>query len=167
MISPFEAPDIALADDIVSELKARRWRLKFDVQRTWVPEWSKQAGELDKLQCAVQPSIQPSGEVNERTDVLETWPIDIAFAVNLQKKTRAEIDTLVRLVDDVRQFLQLQSFVLADGRHFAGMGFEFLLRFDPRTITREIVDGCEAYVGEFVSVFRVPYLLLDPHEEQS
>lgn len=153
--------DIALADDIVQELSAR-WPEHFVAERTWVPAWDCRL-ELDTLQVAVQPGPDPAGELVERDadGVWEVWPIDIGFAQRLTAKTREEIDGLITLVDEVRTFLQLQNFQLPDGRLFQSRGFEFLARFDPTLLDRQVVANNVVYAGTFLSIFRVPFYRLD------
>ena len=157
--------DIALADDIVQELNGR-WPDRFVAERTWVPDWDCRV-ETDTLRVAVQPGPDPSGERTERGDdddqpgIWEVWPIDIGFAQRLTAKTRAEIDGLVTLVDEVRSFLQSATFQLPDGRLFDPQGFQFLARFDPTLLDRQLVENRTVYAGEFLSMFRIPYSRLD------
>lgn len=148
--------DIALADDIVAELNDR-WSGTFSAERTWVPDWDARI-ELESLQVAVQPSPHPTGEMWDRSGLArETWPIDVGFAQRLSARDCAEIDTLLGVVDEVREFLQFAEFTLPDGRHFQGRGFEFLARFDPDLIRRQLVDGQVVYAGAFLSVVRFPF----------
>lgn len=150
------SPDIALADEIVAALNARHAGV-FVAERTWVPDWDT-TQEASSLQVAVQPSPEPSGELLERDHGLwEVWPIDIAFAQRITAHTRDQIDGLLHLVDDCREFLQLTGIVLDDGRQFQGLGFEFLVRFDPTLLKRQKVGDAVKYAGSFLSVFRVPF----------
>lgn len=152
-------PDIALADELVTEL-TERWPGQIVAERTWVPDWECRT-ELDTLRVAVQPGPDPSGELTERDQIWEVWPIDIGFAQRLQQRTRQEIDDLVGLVDEVRQFLQLAAVDLADGRHFQCLGFETLARFDPTLLDRQLVGGNIVYAGTFLSVIRFPFQRFD------
>lgn len=158
------SPDIALCDDIVEELNGRSWSHDLVAQRCWIPEWS-QARDLDRIQVAVYPALQPTGELNSRNDLLETWPVDICVAQALQQKSREEVDSLIRLVDELRRFLQLQVFEIGatSPSRFVGLGFEFLTRWDPQELTREsaTLTELELYTGTFLSAFRIPYLLLE------
>jgi hypothetical protein len=153
--------DIALADDIVAELNSR-WEGTFVAERTWVPEWDTRL-ELDTLQVAVQPAPNPTGVRWERDAVpREIWPIDVGFAKRLTAKDRSEIDALLTVVDDVREFLQLNTFTLdaPDGRVFTAQGFEFLARFDPELLARKKVDDQVVYAGSFLSIIRFPFELV-------
>lgn len=159
--APLKPADVALAEDIVSELNSRFSAL-FEAERTWVPDWDTRV-ELETLQVAVQPSLQPTGERWERADEpREIWPIDVGFAKRLTAKDRGEIDDLLRIVDDVREFLQFQRFELPapDGRVFLGQGYQFLTRFDPELISRQLVGNQIVYAGSFLSVVRFPFELV-------
>lgn len=154
--------DIALADDIVAELNSaeRDWSLEFTAERTWIPEWSLRGSELNALRVSVNPWIDPSGELEERNAFAEMWPIDITIAQRLGSKTLAELDGLANLVEELRQFLALQQFLLPDDRLFVGMGFQYLARFDPSQLDRVPQGNQVRYSGVFLSAFRVPYRLL-------
>lgn len=151
--------DIALADEIVASINAQ-WAGQIVAERTWLPDW-KVKSELDLLAVAVQPGTEPTGELTERDQVWEVWPIDVGFARRLTLHTRAEIDGLVSLVDEVREFLQLAEITDDDGRHFQGLGFEFLARFDPTLLDRQVVDADVVYGGAFLSLCRFPFRRLD------
>lgn len=147
--------DIALADTLVADL-TEAFPGQFTAERTWCPDWGTRS-ELNTLQVAVQPSYQPAGELFEREtglELLETWPIDLAFAQRLTQKTRTEIDALVNLVDQVRELLQTATVDIDDGRQFVGLGFEFLARFDPGSLQCQALAGSRVYTGSFLSIVR-------------
>jgi hypothetical protein len=155
-------PDVALANDIVTELNARWSPATFTAERTWVPEWDARA-ELDTLHVAVQPGPNPTGIRKERdNEPWEIWPIDVGFAKRLNARSRTEIDELLAIVADVREFLQFQEFTLdaPDGRVFRSSGFEFLARFDPELLRRQIVGSDIVYAGSFLSVVRFSFELI-------
>jgi hypothetical protein len=152
-------PDIALADHIVVQLNAIA-NGRFYAVRTWVPDWDART-ELDNLQAVVQPAPDPSGELVERDQIWETWPIDIGFAKRLQAKDRYEIDELIAQVDEARELLQLAEYELEDGRQFVATGFEFLARFDPSQLNRQLVNGEVIYTGAFLSIVRIPFRRVD------
>lgn len=149
--------DIALCDDIAQELRTR-WTGKLTAERHWVPDL-KAKGHLDSLRVSVCPGIDPSGELVERDQTWETWPVMIGFAKRLQQKTKAEFDELATIVDEVRQFLQSAVFRLIDGREFDPQGkFDYLARFDPALLTVEELDSGEIkYTGAFLSVLQFDY----------
>lgn len=148
--------DIALCDDIAQELRTR-WAGKLTAERHWLPDL-KAKGELDILRVSVVPGITPSGELGERDQSWELWPVQIGFAKRLQTKTKAELDTLATLVEEIRIFLQSAVFRLLDGRQFEpNGGYEYIARFDPSLLTREEVDGLDKYTGAFLSVIAFEY----------
>ncbi|MFV0445669.1 MAG: hypothetical protein ACK5Q5_18970 [Planctomycetaceae bacterium] len=149
--------DIALADDIVRELNTRWSPGTFTAERTWVPEWDSRT-ELESLSVAVQPTPNPTGVRWERQDApRELWPIDVGFAKRLTAKNRGEIDELLTIVDEVREWLQFQQFTLTDGRTFVSQGFEFQTRFEPELIRRQFAGTDLVYAGVFLSVVRFPF----------
>lgn len=150
--------DVQLADAIVARLNELA-EGRFRAERTWVPDWDSRR-ELQTLQVAVQPSVTPSGELVSRSRIMETWPVDIAFAVRLQEKTRDEIDCLLQLVDEVRESLQIAEIEAGDMR-FRATGFEFVARFDPEQLQREYRESQVVYVGYFLSVLRIPFVRTD------
>lgn len=149
-------PDVALADHIVLQLNGLAYG-RFYAERTWVPDWDGRT-ELDTLQVAVQPGPDPSGEIIERDTISENWPIDIGFARRLDDHSREQLDELIGIVDDARSLLQLAEYEVADGRQFVATGFEFLARFDPTRLNRQLQSGKVLYSGAFLSVFRVPFV---------
>jgi len=157
---PAFSHDVALADDIVAELNARSWSQPFVAIRTWVPRWSVRGAELAELQVAVNPWIDPTLEQRERGEMWSEWPIDITIAQQLTTKTRAAVDALADLVEELRRFLCPQAFDLGDGRLFVSRTCEYLARFDPSQLQRQTVSGSEVYTGHFLSAFRIPFELL-------
>lgn len=153
--------DVALADDIVSELQQRSWLLPFTVERTWVPEWTVRGGELETLQVSINPSIEAQGSITERDSIFERWTIDVTICQRVANLTRAELDGLADLVEQLRQFLDLATFTLSDGRVFYGQGYEYLARFDPLALerTRAAEGDIERFSGVFKSAFQVTYLM--------
>lgn len=148
--------DLALCDDIVDELNTR-WKKKLTASREYVVDW-KAKGDVNRLQVAVVPGIDPIGERVERGQTWVTWPVVVGFAQRLQLRTKAEIDNLVEVVDAVRVFLQESAFVLGDGRRFEPQGlFEFLARYDPDKLNREEANGVVTYTGAFLSVVRFEF----------
>lgn len=152
--------DIALADEIVAEINSR-WA-DVSAERTWLPDWGVRS-DLTGLCVCVQPGITPTGELIERTGIWETWPIDVGFARRLQEHTREEIDALVTIVDEVREFLQLSQWIDCENRRYGAVGFEFLARFDPSLLDRQVVEpaGHVKYAGSFLSMVRFDFRRLD------
>ncbi|MGC1272794.1 MAG: hypothetical protein WBC44_03740 [Planctomycetaceae bacterium] len=150
--------DIALADEIVAAINGR-----FDgvtAERTWLPDWDQKI-ELKGLRVCVQPGTTPSAELVEREKLWEIWPIDVGFARRLQEHTREEIDGLICLVDQVRELLQLSQWKDGEGRIYESIGYEFLARFDPTLLDRQVVDGNVTYAGSFLSLVRFDFRRFD------
>lgn len=155
-------PDKALADAIVADLNALSPPIAFVAERTWIPDFD-QIEELDDLTVAVQPAANPSAVIFERSSVLETWPVDIAFARRLKDtKDRAEIDQLIETVDTVRLHITPDDgeprAYTAGGMTFRNRGWEFLARFDPRQLGRDNNGADVNYTGNFLSIIRFPFL---------
>lgn len=152
-----DSPDLALADLIVDDLNGH-FAGQFKAERTWVPDFEVKS-ELDTFRLAVQPGPDPTGEVFERSGLQETWPLDFCFAKRLDNNTRQDIDNLMAVVDRVRQRVHLSDWSNSVAA-WHGIGFQFLVRFDPAECQRKrMTDNTIVYAGRFMSLFRVPFLM--------
>jgi hypothetical protein len=153
------ARDIQLADAVVSLLDAQEFSLEFDISREYVTDWDV-TDELASLQCAVIP-IQRQTEPGDRRKLFEIDRLLLCFGQRLTEKTRAEIDGLVALTEEVIDFLERRPIETPDEQHaWSNRGWEDLLRFDPEELEREVVGGQTVYTGSFLSVTRLDYMLL-------
>ncbi len=155
------APDVELADAIVTDINAaaRNWSMTFSAERSWVPLWIGKE-ELTNLQCLINP--WPLVQVSElsRESAESLYSIDFGFAMRLDNKNRVEIDDLRNLIDTVWKRYVVTDFTVASvGRFIPLRRLDEYVSFDPSRLTRHI-DGTDIYyVGDFLSMFRVPYLL--------
>lgn len=153
------APDIELADALVDDLNdaGRSWYEDFTAERVWKPLWIGKE-QLGSLQCLVCPWPVVEVEQESRDKTKDTYSVDVGFAQRLETKTRAEIDALRLMVDAVVERYTVTDFTVAGtGRFVALRRLDEYVTFDPSRLNR--VPGTTKYSGDFLSVFRVPYLL--------
>jgi len=156
------APDVELADAIVADLNHvdRGWSLSFTSERVWVPLWVGEE-ELSDLQCLVCPWPVVEVEPQDRDTTRSEYSVDIGFAQRLESKTRAEIDALVALVYAVSKRYPVLDFTVAGVGRFVGLRrLDEYVTFDPTRLNR--VPGTTEYAGDFLSMMRVPFRLLEP-----
>lgn len=156
------SPDILIADEITAAINAEVFSLPFVAERLYVSDWdirSELAGDaaqtIGNLQVGVWPA-ESSGELWERQQFLDSYRTGLSFATRVAKASRSDLDALIDLVDEVRNFLAPkdgpQVVTIPDGRRFINDGWEYLLRFDERRLDRKKTDaGNVEYTGVFGS----------------
>jgi len=157
------APDVELADAIVADINSasRTWSQSFRAERTWVPLWIGK-DELDDLQCLVNPWPMVEVLPESRGATYSEYSIDFGFAKRLKNKTRDEIDCLRLVVDEAAKRYTVTNFSVASvGDYVALRRLDEYVSFDPSRLDRDPKSG--RYTGDFLSLFRVPYRLIEDY----
>lgn len=157
------APDIELADALVEDLNdtERNWSLNFKAVRSWKPLWIGKE-QLTGVQCLVNPWPIVSVEAEGRDSAKFEYSIDFGFAKRLSEKNTEEIDDLRDLVDAAVDRYIVTNFTVADVGTFVSLRrLDEYVTFDPTRINRTLDGNRTNYTGDFLSMFRVPYRLLE------
>tara|TARA_R110000803_G_scaffold34016_4_gene74448 strand:+ start:1403 stop:1888 length:486 start_codon:yes stop_codon:yes gene_type:complete len=158
------APDVELANAIVADMNAtaRNWTQYFRAERTWTPLWIGK-DQLGDLQCIVNPWPIAEVESLSRDSTSSTYSIDFGFAKRLDDQTIEEIDNLRLLVDVAYKRYAKTNYTVANvGTFIALRRLDEYVTFDPSRLDRSKDGNTTNYTGDFLSVFRVPYLLKAP-----
>lgn len=158
------APDVGLATAIVADLNdvARSWDLSFTAERTYTPTAIGEVDLGDEIVCLVNPWAEVEVESLGRDTTRSTYPIDIGFMKRLEDKTITEIDGLRDLVTDViSRYIVLDITVAGVGKFVPLRRLDLYITFDPDRLDRTVLDGSTKYTGDFLSIFRIPYVLVD------
>lgn len=148
--------DILIADEIVTAINAEAFSMAFTAERMYVVDWDIKE-ELGNLQCGVWPA-DADGQIWERDQMLESFRVGVSFAKRVSAAVRDDLDDLMDLVTEVKDFLALNNVVLGDGRTFHFTGWEYLVRFDEGRLDRNKgADGTVKYTGVFGSAIVLDY----------
>lgn len=158
-----DAPDVELAEAIVSDMNdsARDWTQAFQAERTWSPVWIGKE-QLKDLQCLVCPWPIVDVMTESRDAVYSVYSIDFGFAKRLEDKTQTEVDSLRLLVDAAMKRYVKTNFNVTDVGNFVALRrTDEYMTFDPTRLSRVQDGNTLNYTGDFLSVFRVPYRLIE------
>jgi len=158
------APDVELADAIVADLNHvdRNWDMTFTAVRTWTPLWIGKTELATALGCLVNPWPVVEVEPEDRHNVRYQLSVDIGFAKRLSDKTRTEIDDLREQVHTItKRYAKTDYTVAGVGTFVALRRLDEYFTFDPSRLTRDPATG--KYTGDFLSYFRVPFLLKETY----
>lgn len=153
------APDVELAEAIVKDMNdsARDWPLLLEAKRSWVPLWVGK-DQLKGLQCLINPWPVVEVTTESRGSCIYQYSIDFGFAKRLENRNTCEIDELRETVEAAANRYTVTDFIVTDiGRFVALRRLDEYVTFDPTRLTRQVDGNATNYVGDFLSIFRVPY----------
>lgn len=162
--------DILIADEIATALAGGAFSVAVNVERLYVPDWdvkdelSGAPGDaIGNLQVGVWHD-ESSGEPWERKQLLDSYRIGVGVCTKVAKATRADLDSLCDLVDEIRRFVVgnetdgFNAVVLSGGRRYEFDGWEYLVRFSQASLDRnKDADGVVRYTGGFKSALMFDY----------